>query len=91
MNSKKYHVNITEVNETGSFYVIIQESEFQIKINNILRTYNETRMEKIKQIQIGNLCLCYNDFDSKLYRGKVIEILNENKYKIFYVDYGVFE
>ena len=63
----------------------------QYKINSILRTYDETRMQTISEIETGSLCLCYNEFDSKLYRGKVVEILNDNKYKIFYVDYGVFE
>ncbi|KNC21229.1 Maternal protein tudor [Lucilia cuprina] len=81
-----YEAVISHVNSPCDFY--IQFTKDTIRLEDMTQSLNTLAMEKLENPCKLQLCAALYPEDSKLYRAKILEILDNNEYRVLFVDFG---
>ncbi len=92
LNSYLFPCVVVHVNSADDFYVQ-KVDEASVKILDNLQSkiqfkVQENKLEPVKQAIVNKLYVAQYDEDSQYYRAKVIGIESDQKYDVFYVDFG---
>ncbi|XP_065370364.1 maternal protein tudor isoform X2 [Calliphora vicina] len=81
-----YEAIISHANSPCDFY--IQFTKDSIRLEDMTQSLNSLAMGKLENPSKLQLCAALYPEDSKLYRAKILEILDNNEYRVLFVDYG---
>lgn len=81
-----YDAIISHANSPCEFY--IQFTKDTIRLEDMTQTLNSLAMERLEKPLKLQLCAARYPEDSKLYRARILEILDNNQYRVLFVDYG---
>jgi len=82
-------VIVTEIVDATKFYVQVVGPEAE-KLEELMKNLS-TEESQIHKPKVGELVRAQFTADEAWYRAKVLEVKNDDTYKVFYIDYGNFE